>query len=438
MIDYKGKKIVIIGLGLTGLSCIDFFRSLGVTPRIIDTRVSWSGLCKLPKNIECHLGSMNQDWLLNADLIVVSPSIAVSSPELIEAAKKGVEIIGDIELFCRESQTPIVAITGSSGKSTVTTMVSRMAEYAGWNVGTGGNIGTPALTLLQQEHDIYVLELSSFQLETTNSLHATAATILNVSADHMDRYPLGLGQYRAAKLRIYENAKVCIVNSDDELTRPISNNNYRNISFGSKAGDYHLNVQRDGIWLHVRGKNILNTNDTAIIGKHNFTNALAALALSETVGIPLSASVQALINFTSLSHRLELVFDNHGVRWINDSKATNLGGTIAALNSFHVNGVLHLLLGGDSKSADFSSLTHYLQGKNIHLYCFGRDGKQLAALRPEISEYTITMEKGMIMIASRVKMGDMVLLSPGCSSLDQFKNFEHRGNEFIRLAKELG
>ncbi len=438
MVDYQGKKVVIIGLGLTGLSCVDFFMARGVTPRVIDTRLSPPGLDKLPENVERHLGDMNQEWLLDADLIVASPGIALASPALSVAAEAGVEIVGDIELFCREAQAPIVAITGSNGKSTVTTLVGEMAKSAGWSVGVGGNIGLPALMLLKQECDLYVLELSSFQLETTTSLCAAAATILNVTEDHMDRYPLGLQQYRAAKLRVYENAKVCVVNSDDALTMPIRGADARCVSFGADVGDYHLNRQQGEIWLRVRGEKILNTREMKITGKHNFTNALAALALADAVGIPRASSLKALTTFTGLAHRFQLSLDHNGVRWINDSKATNVGSTEAALNGLHVDGTLHLLLGGDGKSADFSSLAQYLQGDNVRLYCFGRDGEQLAALRPEVAEQTETMEQAMRIIATRVKSGDMVLLSPACASLDQFKSFEQRGDEFSRLAKELG
>lgn len=438
MVDYQGKKVVIIGLGLTGLSCVDFFLARGVTPRVIDTRISPPGLDKLPENVERHLGDMNQEWLLDADLIVASPGIALASPALSVAAEAGVEIVGDIELFCREAQAPIVAITGSNGKSTVTTLVGEMAKSAGWNVGVGGNIGLPALMLLKQECDLYVLELSSFQLETTNSLRAAAGTILNVTEDHMDRYPLGLQQYRAAKLRVYENAKVCVVNSDDALTMPIRGADSRCVSFGADVGDYHLNRQQGEIWLRVRGEKVLNTREMKVTGKHNFTNALAALALADAVGIPRASSLKALTTFTGLAHRFQLSLEHNGVRWINDSKATNVGSTEAALNGLHVDGTLHLLLGGDGKSADFSALAQYLQGDNVRLYCFGRDGAQLAALRPEIAEQTETMEQAMRMIAAKVKTGDMVLLSPACASLDQFKNFEQRGDEFSRLAKELG
>ncbi|WP_367299889.1 UDP-N-acetylmuramoyl-L-alanine--D-glutamate ligase [Hafnia alvei] len=438
MVDYQGKKVVIIGLGLTGLSCVDFFLARGVTPRVIDTRISPPGLDKLPENVERHLGDMNQEWLLDADLIVASPGIALASPALSVAAEAGVEIVGDIELFCREAQAPIVAITGSNGKSTVTTLVGEMAKSAGWNVGVGGNIGLPALMLLKQECDLYVLELSSFQLETTNSLRAAAATILNVTEDHMDRYPLGLQQYRAAKLRVYENAKVCVVNSDDALTMPIRGADSRCVSFGADVGDYHLNRQQGEIWLRVHGEKVLNTREMKVTGKHNFTNALAALALADAVGIPRASSLKALTTFTGLAHRFQLSLEHNGVRWINDSKATNVGSTEAALNGLHVDGTLHLLLGGDGKSADFSALAQYLQGDNVRLYCFGRDGAQLAALRPEIAEQTETMEQAMRIIAAKVKTGDMVLLSPACASLDQFKNFEQRGGEFSRLAKELG
>ncbi|AJJ59258.1 UDP-N-acetylmuramoyl-L-alanine--D-glutamate ligase [Yersinia pseudotuberculosis] len=438
MVDYQGKKVVIIGLGLTGLSCVDFFIARGVTPRVMDTRINPPGLDQLPESVEQHVGDLNQEWLLDADLIVVSPGMALAHPALSEAAEAGVEIIGDIELFCRENQAPVVAITGSNGKSTVTTLVGEMAKAAGWSVGVGGNIGVPALTLLKQDNQLTVLELSSFQLETTHSLRASAATILNVTEDHTDRYPLGLQQYRAAKLRVYENAKVCVVNADDALTMPVRGADSRCISFGVDVGDYHLNKQQGEIWLRVRGEKVLNTREMKLSGRHNYTNALAALALADAVGIPRASSLKALTTFSGLPHRFQLVLERHGVRWINDSKATNVGSTEAALDGLQVDGTLHLLLGGDGKSADFSGLTRFLQGDRIKVYCFGRDGGQLAALRPDVSQLTETMAQAMALVAKAVLPGDRVLLSPACASLDQFRSFEHRGNEFARLAEELG
>lgn len=436
--DYQGKKVVIIGLGLTGLSCVDFFLARGVTPRVVDTRVSPPGLDKLPEQVERYVGGLQEAWLMDADLIVASPGIALATPALCDAAEAGIEIVGDIELFCREAQAPIVAITGSNGKSTVTTLVGDMARAAGWSVGVGGNIGVPALELLKQECQLYVLELSSFQLETTYSLHAAAATILNVTEDHSNRYPLGLQQYRAAKLRIYENAAVCVVNADDALTMPVRGADDRCLSFGVDVGNYHLNRQQGETWLRVNGERVINTREIKLVGQHNYTNALAALALADTVGIPRASALAALTDFTGLGHRFQLVLDRNDVRWINDSKATNVGSTEAALSGLHIDGTLHLLLGGDGKSADFSPLKPYLQGDNVRLYCFGRDGDLLAALCPENAKRTETMAQAMTLISQQVGPGDVVLLSPACASLDQFRSFEQRGDEFARLAEELG
>ena len=438
MADYLGKNVVIIGLGLTGLSCVDFFLAQNVTPRVMDTRATPPGLDKLPEAVDRYVGGLNEDWLMTADLIVASPGMALANPALSRAADAGIEIVGDIELFCREAQAPIVAITGSNGKSTVTTLIGEMAKAAGVNVGVGGNIGLPALMLLDPARELYVLELSSFQLETTSSLHAAAATILNVTEDHMDRYPLGLQQYRAAKLRIYENAKVCVVNADDGLTMPVRGADERCVSFGVDVGDYHLYRQQGETWLRVKGEKVLNVKEMPLTGQHNYSNALAALALADAVGLPRATSLKALTTFTGLAHRFQIVLDHRGVRWINDSKATNVGSTEAALNGLHVAGTLYLLLGGDGKSADFEPLRRYLTGDNIRLFCFGRDGGELAALRPEIATQTETMEEAMRLIAPQVKAGDMVLLSPACASLDQFKSFEQRGDVFARLAKELG
>ncbi|MEQ5272671.1 UDP-N-acetylmuramoyl-L-alanine--D-glutamate ligase [Proteus terrae] len=436
MANYQGKKVVVVGLGITGLSCVDFFIRQGVTPKVIDTRQKPGGLDKLPADVEYHTGSFHQAWLNDADLIISSPGIALSTPELVEAANHGVEIVGDIELFCREAKAPIVAITGSNGKSTVTTLVGEMASVDGIRVGVGGNIGVPALTLLTEPYDLYVLELSSFQLETTYSLQAAAATVLNISEDHMNRYPLGLEQYREAKLRIYDNAKTCVYNEDDTLTLPLAGKDNRCVSFGVGQGDYQLdNTNRI---LKVKGEKVLSMAEMYLSGQHNYTNALAALALADAVGISRKAATEVLKTYHGLAHRFQLVYSHQNVRWINDSKATNVGSTEAALRGLEVEGTLHLLLGGDGKSADFSSLLPYISGDNIRLYCFGQDGQALANLRPDVSLLTVTMEEAIRALAPTVKSGDMVLLSPACASLDQFKCFEQRGDEFARLARELG
>ncbi|MDC9593707.1 UDP-N-acetylmuramoyl-L-alanine--D-glutamate ligase [Xenorhabdus sp. IM139775] len=441
MTEYGNKKVVIVGLGLTGLSCVDFFMARGVTPRVMDTRaidprIVRPGSDKLPDSVECHTGSLNKPWLMDADLIVVSPGIALATPELQAAADAGIEIIGDIELFCREAIAPIVAITGSNGKSTVTTLVGEMAEEAGWQVGVGGNIGVPALALLKQPCQLYVLELSSFQLETTYSLQAAAATVLNVTEDHMVRYPKGLPQYRAAKLRIYDQAKVCVVNEQDALTLPETGKDNRCVSFGVDGGDYQLDSEHQQ--LLVNQHPVLATHEMQLAGLHNYTNGLAALALADAVGIPRAASLQALRTCAGLEHRFQVIHMRKGVRWVNDSKATNVGSTQAALRGLKLAGTLYLLLGGEGKMADFTPLKSSISGDHIRLYCFGRDGRQLAQLRPDISTLTETMEQAMKEIAPKLVSGDMVLLSPACASFDQFNSFEHRGHEFARLAEELG
>ena len=436
MVNYQRKNVVIIGLGLTGLSCVDFFLAKGVIPRVMDTRTVPPGVDKLPDNVECHSGSLNETWLQEADLIVASPGIALATPLLLQAANNGTEIVGDIELFCREADAPIIAITGSNGKSTVTSLVGEMAKAAGISVGVGGNIGIPALSLLNSGHTLYVLELSSFQLETTSSLKAIAATVLNLSEDHMDRYPQGLAQYRAAKLKIYENAKNCIINAQDALTLPLNHTANECISFGVNSGEYVFDTQKRA--LVVKGETVLDVAQMHLTGQHNYLNALAALALADAAGVDRTASLQVLKEYSGLAHRFQLVWFNNGVRWINDSKATNVGSTEAALNGLQVEGAIYLLLGGDGKSADFSSLRQYISADNYHLYCFGRDGKALAQLAPEKSVLTETMEQSMKLIAPNLKRGDMVLLSPACASLDQFKNFEQRGDVFAQLARELG
>lgn len=440
MNKYQDKNVVIIGLGVTGLSCVDYFIAQNVIPKVIDTRKEPQGLAQLDPRVACHLGSFNLDWILAADLIVVSPGIALATPELQQAQSKGVEIIGDIELFCREvnllENKKIVAITGANGKTTVTSLVSSIIATAGIKVAVGGNIGKPALSLLNEDHDVYVLELSSFQLETTKSLRATAATILNISEDHMDRYPLGITQYTAAKQRIYHNAKNCIVNHDDRLTFPeVRSDNSNCIEFGLHNGKYHL----DETFQHlmINDDIVLDTAKMKLIGIHNYLNALAALAIADCLGIDQAISCKAICEFNGLPHRFELISKRHDVMWINDSKATNVGSTIAALNSIVCKGTLFLLLGGDGKAADFTPLIPCLNQASIRIYCYGRDKLLLAQLKPEATTVVDTLQDAMIIIRKQIKPDDVVLLSPACASLDQFKNYIERGNAFTKLVEEL-
>ncbi|QPB42161.1 UDP-N-acetylmuramoyl-L-alanine--D-glutamate ligase [Rodentibacter haemolyticus] len=431
---YQNKSITIIGLGKTGLSCVDYLQSQGAMLRVIDTRKNPSGADKLPKNIPLHTGNLNQQWLLESDIIVISPGLAVKTPEIQTALSAGVEVIGDIELFCRAATKPIVAITGSNGKSTVTTLVYEMAKAAGIKTGIGGNIGIPALSLLNEDDDFYVLELSSFQLETTYSLKAAAATVLNVTEDHMDRYA-DLEAYRQAKLRIYHNAEIAVVNNEDKFTFGEGENQAEQVlSFAEHNAGYWLKTENSKQYLMAKDELILPCDEVALVGRHNYMNIFAATALAQAIGVNLEAIRQVLCRFKGLDHRFQLAHQANGVRWINDSKATNVGSTVAALAGLYVEGKLHLLLGGDGKGADFSELAKLINQPHIICYCFGRDGAQLAELSTQ-SHLFETLEQAVAFLRPTLKSGDMVLLSPACASLDQFTSFEKRGEEFTRLAK---
>ncbi|HHW7579438.1 TPA: UDP-N-acetylmuramoyl-L-alanine--D-glutamate ligase [Mannheimia haemolytica] len=426
--QYENKTVTIIGLGTTGLSCVDFFKKKNANIQVIDTRANPAGADKLDATIPLYTGGLNSEWLLKSDLIVISPGLAVATPEIQQAIQAGVEIVGDVELFCREAKAPIIAITGSNGKSTVTTLTTEMAKQAGIKVGMGGNIGVPVLSLLEGDYDLFVLELSSFQLETTYSLKAKAATVLNISEDHMDRYD-SIADYRQAKLRIYDNAENIIVNGEDAQTYPIQAVK-KVIRFAEQNAEYSLRNQM----LYSGDDAIIQSKQMLISGRHNEMNALAAMALAEAANVPREGIVKALQIYGGLPHRFQAVATNDGVRWVNDSKATNVGSTVAALNGLNVAGTLYLLLGGDGKAADFSELKPLINKPNIVCYCFGQDGAALA----ELSEQSVlveTMQQAIEAIRPQLKKGDMVLLSPACASLDQFKNFEQRGEVFMALAQ---
>lgn len=425
---YQDKIVTVIGLGKTGLSCVDFLTLKKAKVQVIDTRENPAGAEQLDKSIPLHTGSLNSEWLLKSDLIVISPGLALATPEIQQAIQAGVEVVGDVELFCREAKAPIIAITGSNGKSTVTTLTAEMVKQAGLKVGMGGNIGVPVLSLLDEDYDLFVLELSSFQLETTCSLKAKAATILNISEDHMDRYD-SIADYRSAKLRIYDNAENIIVNGEDAQSYP--EQAVKNlIRFAEQNAEYTM---RNGV-LYAGDTAIINTNQMLISGRHNEMNALAAMALADAANVPRGGIVKALQNYGGLPHRFQAVATNDGVRWVNDSKATNVGSTVAALNGLSVAGTLYLLLGGDGKAADFSELKPLINKPNIVCYCFGQDGEELAKLS-EQSVLVETMQEAIVAIRPQLKKGDMVLLSPACASLDQFKNFEQRGDVFVSLAQ---
>ncbi|TXH61815.1 MAG: UDP-N-acetylmuramoyl-L-alanine--D-glutamate ligase [Tolumonas sp.] len=429
------KQVVIIGLGKTGLSCVTYFRQRGITPVVMDTRENPPGKESLPAECRLLTGPLDADTLCSASLIVASPGVALATPALQVAKAAGVEIVGDIELFAREAKAPIVAITGSNGKSTVTALVGLMAAEAGFKVGVGGNIGTPALDLLLQPADLYVLELSSFQLETTSSLKPAAAVILNLSEDHLDRYD-GMAGYLAAKQRIFSNAKRIVVNRDDAATYPPQQSYWQ--SFGLNAEAYGR-IQRDNqLWLSVAGKPVLPVSELNIVGAHNQMNALAAMALADAAAIPQPAQLNVLRSFSGLEHRCQFVREVNGVRWINDSKATNVGSTLAAVAGVgeSVKGRLWLLAGGQGKGQDFSPLQPLLANQIYRMVCFGQDADTLLKLADNTQRVT-DLDEAVRCIAAEAQPGDWVLLAPACASLDQFRNFEQRGQHFADLVNAL-
>ncbi len=423
--NYHNQKIAVVGLGISGVSVAHFLLKKGAIVTLFDAKKTTQDLPKELSNTKLFTGAFADYNFKAFDMIVLSPGITQRQPCFEQAKEQGVEIVGDIELFCLETDKDIIAITGSNGKTTVTSLVYEIAKTEGIKVALGGNIGTPVLDLIEQDYDLFVLELSSFQLETTSHLKAKASVVLNISDDHLDRYN-DLEDYAQTKRTIYDNSETAIYNIDDVRTYT---DNEKKVSFGNENGDYH--IKND--FLCYKNEPILNTQEMSLQGVHNQLNALAAMALARCVGISFSSINKTLCNFKGLSHRFELVETNDGIKWINDSKATNVGATLAALQGLQVTGTLYLLLGGDGKGADFTKLSFYLKQDFIMPLCFGKDGQKIAKLSNKAHCFE-TMQQAIESIQDNLKTGDWVLLSPACASLDQFKNFEQRGDIFKEIA----
>ncbi len=429
------EKVVVVGLGITGLSVVKHLMRLPVElqVKVIDTRDNPPGQEALPSGVELHAGGWRLDWLLEADLVVTNPGIALATPEIQQVLAANIPVVGDIELFAWHVTKPVIAITGSNGKSTVTDLTGVVAKAAGLQVGVGGNIGVPALDLFEKEADLYVLELSSFQLETTSSLELVAAAFLNLSEDHMDRYQ-GMDDYRQAKLRIFDHAQACIVNADDVATYPDVSKNLVKFSVEADADARVTNT--DGCeYLTLDGQQILAVESLSLVGRHNVANALVVIALLCKAGVDVKAGLEAMKSYRGLTHRCQVVADNQGIKWVNDSKATNVASTLAALSGLNLAGKLYLLVGGDGKGADFSELAPALARLNVQLCCFGADGDKFMPLHPSAKRFD-TMQEIIEWSKPQLQSGDMILLSPACASFDQFNNFMARGDVFASLAKQ--
>ena len=437
---------IVVGLGKSGMSLVRFLAQRGVSFAVADTRDNPPELATLRRDypqVEVRCGELDVDFLCRADELYVSPGLALATPALQAAAARGVKLSGDIDLFARNAKAPIVAISGSNAKSTVTTLVGDMAAAAGKRVAVGGNLGTPALDLLSDDVELYVMELSSFQLETTNQLGAEVATVLNVSEDHMDRYS-GLPAYHLAKHRIFRGAKQVVVNRQDALTRPLMSEGLPCWTFGLSAPDFKafgVREENGEKYLAFEFQNLMPVRELKVRGAHNQANALAALALGHAVGLPFDAMLSSLRTFTGLEHRCQWVRELDGVSYYNDSKATNVGAALAAIDGLgmDMDGKLVLIAGGDGKGADFSGLRDSVAKYCRAVVLMGRDADLIAtALGDAVPQVRVgSLDEAIACSRSLAHSGDAVLLSPACASFDMFKNYEERGHLFARAVEAL-
>ncbi|WP_114800258.1 UDP-N-acetylmuramoyl-L-alanine--D-glutamate ligase [Moraxella canis] len=459
------KKYAVVGLGSSGLSAVNFLVNHGHQVSIIDGNPSPALADRLPTAVHCHFGSLDSELLSSADQIVISPGIDPRTPSIAAAKAQGIPVISDVQLFidalkaqdlAKATSTPIIAITGSNAKSTVTTLVGEMAKRAGVIVGVGGNIGTPALELLNiQNMALVVLELSSFQLEHISNLSAQAATILNISADHLDRHD-GMADYLAQKLRIFDQCQTAIICQDDtdlakqcistlENSAPNHTIITTDSSLKNQAADFYLFDDGDGMALYHQDHKLLPIDQLKIKGKHNLLNALSALALGMAANLPMNAMLETLKTFKGLPHRCEYIDDIDGKAYFNDSKGTNIGSTMAAidgLGTVYGASSLALILGGLGKGQDFSELSAYVAQWVDGVYLIGQDAPVIeqdllkgdAHLATKI-HHVGTLDRAVL--AASQSAAKAVLLSPACASMDQFKNYNERGDKFVEMVHAL-
>lgn len=480
-------RYLVVGLGATGQSCVRFLNNLGESVVVTDNRKEPPQLFDFKKqfpNVLVHTGAFSQAVFDAADVIVVSPGVSLNAPEIERAIASGKSVIGDIELFVQQAKAPIIAVTGSNGKSTLVTLIGQMIKDSGKQAIVCGNIGVPVLdVLVQPTPDFYVLELSSFQLESVFSLQARVAVLLNLSPDHLDRHG-SMAAYKKAKQRVYQNCHCAIVNADEpDLWQDL--NLKKMISFSTqnpdlkredshaaeaiqnpdrKGGGSHsinnihdqqaiptvktnwalqpINTNRSPMAL-MRNNALITPIDTLFSQSyHNCQNMLAALAVGEELGLPLEKMIGTLQTFKGLAHRCVLLQTDDGVFWYNDSKATNVGAAVAAIDSvsrLHQHANLYLIAGGDSKGVDLSALRQPIQQRVRSVILLGVDAKKMAEALSGAADIDVVdnMREAVALARTKVQRGDVVLLSPACSSLDQYPNFMVRGEDFMRAVEAV-
>lgn len=447
MLIQRGGLKVVAGLGISGVSAVNFLHGHGYRVAVTDSREVPPGHDKISNEVQTCFGHFDQELLLQAEEIVISPGLDPKLPEIQAAIAKGIPVISEIQILRRATDKPIVAITGSNAKSTVTTLIGLMAQDAGVKAAVGGNLGRPALDLTHDDPDVYILELSSFQLETTSNLNAEVAVVLNMSEDHLDRHGDMFG-YHAAKHRIFQGVKKVVFNRDDALTRPLVPDVTPMQSFGLNAPDlnqYGILKDNDGtIWLARGRERLLKSADMYIQGTHNVANALACLALGEAIGLPLETMLETLKTFKGLEHRCEFVKEVQGVRYYNDSKGTNIGATLAAIDGLGAAieaqaGKVAIILGGQGKGQDFTALRDSLTQYAKVAVLIGED----RSIIEKAIEGTTTLlhaeslQEAVELCQQNTHAHDVVLLSPACASFDMFTGYPERGHRFVEFVNAL-
>ncbi|MDK8756386.1 UDP-N-acetylmuramoyl-L-alanine--D-glutamate ligase [Acinetobacter radioresistens] len=447
MLIQRGGLKVVAGLGISGVSAVNFLHERGYQVAVTDSRTHPPGHDQIPAGIQTSFGQLDTELLLQAEEIILSPGLAPQLPEIQQAIAKGIPVVGDIQLLRRATEVPIVAITGSNAKSTVTTLIGLMAKEAGKKVAIGGNLGRPALDLLKDQPELIILELSSFQLETTSLLNAEVAVVLNMSEDHLDRHGDMLG-YHAAKHRIFQGVKKVVFNRDDALSRPLVPDAVPVQSFGLNAPDmnqYGVLRDTDGtLWLARGRERLLKSTEMYIQGTHNIANALACLALGEAIGLPLNSMLETLKSFKGLAHRCEYVDTVNNVRYYNDSKGTNIGATLAAIEGLGAaiaprKGKVVVILGGQGKGQDFKALRAAVQQYVKTVVLIGEGALKIEQSIEGSTEIlkAATLQEAVQLCHAKADAEDVVLLSPACASFDMFKGYDDRGHQFVACVKAL-
>ena len=458
--NLRKKTVLVLGMGETGLSMVNWLLRLGANVRVADSRLTPPNLDELRKLVppeHLFIGAFSVDIVMNVDLISISPGVPLAEPVVRQAVKCGIQLVSDIELFAlalKESNNPrpkILAITGSNGKTTVTAMVGAMAKKAGWDTEIAGNIGPAVMNAFMRRESsrkfpqLWVLEISSFQLETTQSLNPDAAVVLNLSEDHFDRY-VGMQDYALAKARIFlgdlDNDTVQILNRDDSLVSPMALTNKRQITFGLGAppSEKDFGLLRDGadIWLVQGEARLIKASELVITGLHNISNSLAALALCHSIGLPFEPLLESLREFQGLPHRMQKITSLNDITFYDDSKGTNVGATVAALQGMTQSVIL--IAGGDGKKQNFSPLKKVISEHVRAVVLIGRDAGEIAAAIDGCGaslHSAITMEEAVQKSFLLAQTGDAVVMSPACASFDMFRDYIHRAEVFILAINNL-